>query len=71
MITEAQEGKMFLQSENIEETMHKSLALVKVNTITSSLKNRINPQLCRVRMKLSMETSVNSERDFTTEADID
>lgn len=62
---------MFLQSEDIQETMHKSLVCVKANTITASLKDRINPQLCRVRMKLSRERSGNSEKKFTIEADLD
>lgn len=63
--------KMFLQSENIQETMHKILARVKVNTIPTTIKDRINPQLCRVRMKMSMERSANSKKDFTSEADLD
>lgn len=62
---------MFLQSENIQETMHTSLARVEVNTIPASVKDRINPQLFSVRMKLSMERSANSEKYFTIEADLD
>lgn len=62
---------MFLQSENIQETTHKSLAHVEVNAIPASVKDRINPQLFRVRMKLSMERSANSEKYFTIEADLD
>lgn len=62
---------MFLQSENIQETMHTSLAHVEVNTIPASVKDRINPQIFRVRMKLSMERSAKSEKYFIIEADLD
>lgn len=61
---------MFPHSENIQETMHKSLVCVKVNAITASLKDMINPQLCRVRKKQTMERSANSEKDFTSKADL-
>lgn len=56
--------QMFLQSENIQDTVHKSPVPVKVNTVPAVVTKSNIPQLCRVRMKLSMERSGNPEKDL-------